>query len=66
MALTITSWNVQNLDQGDPVFAEKRDFIVGTIQALGSDVVALQEILEVGAPSSIGHSPWVSSARGES
>ncbi|UCD58390.1 MAG: endonuclease/exonuclease/phosphatase family protein, partial [Candidatus Hydrogenedentota bacterium] len=49
MPITITTWNVQNLTQGDPVFADKLDFLIGTLQALDSDVVALQEILDLNA-----------------
>jgi endonuclease/exonuclease/phosphatase family metal-dependent hydrolase len=49
MSITITTWNVQNFSQSDPVFADKLDFLVGTLQALGSDVVALQEILDLNA-----------------
>ena len=40
--ITITSWNVQNFAQNDPVLADKLNFVAGTLQALGSDVVALQ------------------------
>jgi endonuclease/exonuclease/phosphatase family metal-dependent hydrolase len=49
MALTITTWNVQNFRQDDPVFDDKLDFVAAIIQALNSDVVALQEILDPGA-----------------
>ena len=49
MPMTITTWNVQNLAQSNAVFADKLDFLVGTIEALGSDVVALQEILDPNA-----------------
>ena len=49
MSITITTWNVQNLTRSDLVFADKLDFLVGTLQALGSDVVALQEILDLNA-----------------
>src|SRR5918994_6861120 len=49
MSITITTWNVQNLRRSDPVFADKLNFLVGTLQALGSDVVALQEILDLDA-----------------
>jgi len=49
MSITITTWNVQNFSRSDPVFADKLDFIVGTLQGLGSDVVALQEILDPNA-----------------
>ncbi len=49
MPITITTWNVQNFARGDAVFAEKLDFLVQTLEALGSDVVALQEILDEGA-----------------
>ena len=49
MPITITTWNVQNLAKSDPVFADKLDFLIGTLQALGSDVIALQEILDPNA-----------------
>jgi endonuclease/exonuclease/phosphatase family metal-dependent hydrolase len=49
MPLTITTWNIQNFSSSDLVFAEKRDFIVATLQALASDVIALQEILDPAA-----------------
>lgn len=49
MPLTITTWNVQNLTRKDPVFLEKLNHLVTMIQAIGSDVVALQEILDPGA-----------------
>jgi endonuclease/exonuclease/phosphatase family metal-dependent hydrolase len=49
MSITITTWNVQNFTQSDPVFADKLNFLVGTLQALGSDIVALQEILDPNA-----------------
>src|SRR5215475_8406253 len=49
MSITITTWNVQNFTRNDPVFADKLDFIVGTLQGLRSDVVALQEILDPNA-----------------
>ena len=49
MSITITTWNVQNFRRTDPVFSDKLDFLVGTLQALGSDVVALQEILDMNA-----------------
>lgn len=49
MHLTITTWNVQNLTQSDPVYADKINFLIATLQALGSDVIALQEILDPNA-----------------
>lgn len=49
MPLTITTWNIQNFQRSDVSFADKLNFLVGTLQALGSDVVALQEILDVEA-----------------
>ena len=49
MPITITTWNVQNLTRNDPVFSDKLDFLAETLQALGSDVVALQEILDLNA-----------------
>lgn len=49
MPITITTWNVQNFTQNDQVYNEKLDFLIDTLQALGSDVVALQEILDPNA-----------------
>ena len=49
MPITITTWNVQNLAKSDLAFADKLDFLVGTLQALASDIVALQEILDLNA-----------------
>lgn len=49
MPITITTWNVQNFARSDSVFSDKLDFLAGTLQALGSDVVALQEILDLNA-----------------
>ena len=49
MSITITTWNVQNFTRSDLVFADKLNFLVGTLQALDSDVVALQEILDLNA-----------------
>ena len=49
MALTMTTWNVQNLAPSDPVFADKVDFLVTVLQALDPDVIALQEILDQAA-----------------
>jgi endonuclease/exonuclease/phosphatase family metal-dependent hydrolase len=49
MSLTITTWNVQNFTTADPVFSAKRDLVVATLQALGSDIVALQEVLDLPA-----------------
>ena len=46
MPITITTWNVQNLAPSSPVFADKIDFIVSILQALDSDGIALQEILD--------------------
>jgi len=45
MPITITTWNIQNFTSSDPLFSDKRDLLVGTLQALGSDVIALQEVL---------------------
>ncbi len=47
--MTITIWNVQNFAWSDPVIADKLNFLLGTLQALRSDVVALQEILDPNA-----------------
>lgn len=49
MSITITTWNVQNFTRSELVFADKLNFLVGTLQALDSDVVALQEILDLNA-----------------
>ena len=49
MRLTITTWNVQNFSRTDPVFADKLNFLTWTLQAIGSDIIALQEILDQGA-----------------
>ena len=49
MALTITTWNVQNLASGDDVFEEKIDFLASTLEGLGADIIALQEILDSAA-----------------
>ena len=46
MSITITTWNVQNFARSNAGFAEKLDFLIATLQALDSDVVALQEILD--------------------
>jgi endonuclease/exonuclease/phosphatase family metal-dependent hydrolase len=53
MPLTITTWNVQNFRQSDPVFDDKLNFLVGTLQALNSDIIALQEILDLDALQSL-------------
>ncbi|HSL03667.1 MAG TPA: endonuclease/exonuclease/phosphatase family protein [Nitrospiraceae bacterium] len=49
MPLTITTWNVQNFTRKDPVYPDKLNLIATTIKVLGSDIVALQEILDQGA-----------------
>jgi len=49
MPITITTWNVQNFAQSDQFYNQKLDFLITTLQALGSDVVALQEILDPNA-----------------
>jgi len=49
MPLTVTTWNVQNFRQADPIFTDKLDYITAVLQALNSDVIALQEILDPGA-----------------
>lgn len=46
MPLTITTWNVQNFSRTDSVYADKLHLLTTTIQALGSDIVALQEVLD--------------------
>jgi len=49
MPLTITTWNVQNLSQSSDIYTQKITFLTSTLQTLGSDIVALQEILDVDA-----------------
>ncbi len=49
MPITITTWNVQNFARSDSLFDDKLDYLAGTLQALNSDVVALQEILDLDA-----------------
>ena len=49
MPITITTWNVQNFERADPVYADKLNYLAGILLALGSDIVALQEILDPGA-----------------
>lgn len=49
MPFTITTWNVQNFAQSDAVYADKLDFLAGTLQVIDPDVVALQEILDENA-----------------
>jgi len=49
MPITITTWNVQNFTQSDQVYNAKLTFLTDNLQALGSDVVALQEILDPNA-----------------
>lgn len=46
MSIIVTTWNVQNYRRNDPVFDEKLDFLVASLQALNPDVIALQEILD--------------------
>jgi len=52
--ITITTWNIQNFTRNDPVYDNKLDHLVDTIQALGSDVVALQELLDLNALQDLG------------
>ncbi len=40
MPITITTWNVRNFARSQPVFDEKLNLLIGTLPALGSDVVA--------------------------
>lgn len=49
MPLTITTWNVQNLEADNDTFPDKIEFLAATLEALASDVVALQEVLEPAA-----------------
>lgn len=46
MPLTVTTWNVQNFTRGDSAYTAKLNFLVSSLQQLGSDVIALQEILD--------------------
>jgi hypothetical protein len=41
MPLTITTWNVQNFARTQPVFDEKLNLPIATIQALGSAVIGV-------------------------
>ena len=49
MPITITTWNVQNFTRSDQDFTNKLNFLVSTLQVLGSDVIALQEVLDLNA-----------------
>ena len=49
MTITLTTWNIQNFSQSDDVYAQKLDFLADILQSLGSDVVALQEVLDLNA-----------------
>ena len=49
MPITITLGMSRTSLGANPVFDEKLNFLIGTLQALGSDVVALQEILDLDA-----------------
>lgn len=49
MTITITTWNVQNFSQNSDEFADKLDYLAGTLEALGAEIVALQEILDTEA-----------------
>jgi endonuclease/exonuclease/phosphatase family metal-dependent hydrolase len=49
MALTITTWNIQNFSRSDQVYGPKLEYLVNTIKSIGSDFVALQEILDADA-----------------
>jgi endonuclease/exonuclease/phosphatase family metal-dependent hydrolase len=49
MPLTVTTWNVQNFADTDPVFADKLNYIAAVLQALNSDVIALQEVFNLNA-----------------
>jgi endonuclease/exonuclease/phosphatase family metal-dependent hydrolase len=49
MPLTVTTWNVQNFTDTDPVFADKLNYIAAVLQALDSDVIALQEVFNLNA-----------------
>lgn len=46
MTITVATWNIQNFRKNDPVYRQKLDYLSCTIQSLGSDVVALQEVLD--------------------
>ena len=56
MPITITTWNVQNFKRSDPVFADKLNFISAILQALESDIVALQEVLDQNALKDLANS----------
>ncbi|OZG74870.1 hypothetical protein BTA51_00195 [Hahella sp. CCB-MM4] len=49
MPIKITTWNVQNFTKASTVYQEKLNYLKNTLQALGSDVVALQEVLDADA-----------------
>ncbi|BCA54645.1 endonuclease [Nitrospira sp. KM1] len=49
MAFTITTWNIQNYRKADPVYADKLTYLVHALKALNSDVIALQEVLDLEA-----------------
>jgi endonuclease/exonuclease/phosphatase family metal-dependent hydrolase len=46
MSLTVTTWNVQNFARSDSLFDDKLLFLRDMLRGLGSDVVALQEVLD--------------------
>jgi endonuclease/exonuclease/phosphatase family metal-dependent hydrolase len=49
MPITLTTWNIQNFAEDTPVFQDKLNYLVSILQTLGSDVIALQEILDPNA-----------------
>ena len=49
MPIQITTWNVQNFATADDDFPQKLPFLCQLLQQLDSDVIALQEVLDVDA-----------------
>ena len=49
MTLTVTTWNLENFTSQSTAFAEKLKHLTDTLGGLGSDVVALQEVLDLTA-----------------
>jgi endonuclease/exonuclease/phosphatase family metal-dependent hydrolase len=68
MTITMTTWNIQNFSQSDDVYAQKLEFLADTLQSLGSDVVALQEVLDLKALQDIadrlGYHPFAATPDG--
>jgi endonuclease/exonuclease/phosphatase family metal-dependent hydrolase len=49
MTFTVTTWNVENFSPDAPNYDAKRAYLAETISDLGSDVVAVQEVLDATA-----------------